>query len=260
MKVEIHILTHDDEQMLEWALRHYRTFAQGIVVHDGGPTPFHSSPSFKIWEKYARGIEDRIFEWKTDGQLNDELAMKLKNECWLGTDADWVICVDADELIYFPKGAEFTLSKYSKIGAAMIKPHGFEMFSEQMPSGDGQIYDEIKMGAPEDKWYAKPVLFSPKMVQESGFGMGAHEADMMLKDGRTFHVGQNWPYASPPTWLLHYKHIGGLERVAARYNATRKRLSDTNVKHGWGNIKDDGMTHALHKRSLILPTLRQVIP
>ncbi len=255
MKVEVHLLAHDGEQMLEWSLRHYLSFAVRVVVHDGGPDGWSSITA----KRY--GAEART--WDTAGQLNDELAMKLKNECWLGTDADWVVCADADELLFFPKGAEHTLAKYSKIGAAMIKPHGFEMFSENWyePSQHaGQIYDHIKHGAPEDLWYAKPVLFNPRVVAESGFGIGAHEAEIMLKDGRTFRVGRNWPYATPPVWLLHYKHIGGLDRIAARYDATRARLAEVNVKNRWGNVLQTGMEHALHKRSLIMPTLQQVIP
>lgn len=247
MKVEVHILTHDAEPMTQWALRHYRTFASRIILHDGGP-------SFTLESK--SGVEVR--RWDTAGKLNDEMAMELKNTCWLGTDADWVICVDADELIYFPGGAEKTLATYSRLGAAVIKPHGFEMFSEALPAGPGQIYDEVRQGASDDKWYAKPVLFSPKLVAESGFGIGAHESRPVLRSGRSVYVGASWPKANPPAYLLHFHQIGPLEHVAARYDATRLRLARVNEIHGWGNFKP-GVVHAQEKRDLITPRLQQVV-
>lgn len=256
MKLEVHLLTHDDEQMIEWALRHWVKLGAKVIVHDGGP-------SFKSGFVAGAYPNTSWIEWDTAGELNDELARKLKNECWRGTDADWVAVVDADELLHFPNGAEETLSVYDKCGAAVIRPSGFEMYSEHWcePSAlpGVQLIDFVKHGSPDDKWYAKPILFSPKLVVESGFGIGAHESDPMLKDGRSFHVGPDWPKANPPTYLLHFKSIfGGLQRIAARYDATRQRLSLCNVRNGWGNFAP-GMTHAKEKRDLLLPHVRRVV-
>lgn len=228
-------------------MRHYYGIGAKVIVHDGGP----------IGMGLIIGAENR--RWDTKGQLNDELAMKLKNECWRGTDADWVIVADADEILYFPEGAEKTLETYTKRGAAMIKPLGYEMFSDALPTGRGEIYDEIKMGARDDKWYAKPILFTPHKIIESGFGIGAHEATPVLKSGRSIHVGLDWPQATPHCLLLHYHQIGGLQRIAERYDATRKRLSRINEKQLWGNFKP-GLEHAQEKRDYILPLLEQVIP
>lgn len=253
MKLEVHVLTHDDEQMLVWALRHYLAIGARVVVHDGGPRGL-SSEIAKVMGAEAR-------PWDTAGQLNDSLARHLKNTCWEGTDADWVACMDADELLYFPIGMEVTLRAYDKMGAAVPKPGGFEMLSDEWfdPRDHAdQIYDHVKDGAPDDHWYAKPVLFSPARVADSGFGIGAHESEPVLHGGRTLRVGRDWPKANPPCWLLHFHQIGGLERIAKRYDETRKRLSGVNVKNGWGNF-DTGLVHAQAKRDLILPKLTRVI-
>lgn len=250
MNVEVHILSHDGEIMIGWALRHYRTFSDSVIVHDGGPDGFSSSR--------ASLFGAASVPWDTKGCLNDALAMDLKNKCWQGTTADWVICVDADELVYFPGGAEKTLSLYEGLGAAVIKPLGFEMFTDSLPEGTGQIYDYVKEGARDDEWYAKPVLFSPKRVAYAGFGIGAHESVPVLHDGRSLRVDRNWPQANPPTYLLHFHQIGPIEHVAARYDETRKRLSPINEKNGWGNFKS-GRDHAQEKRDRILPNLETVV-
>lgn len=254
MKLEIHLLTHDDEQMFAWAMRHWAALGAYVVVHDGGPKQVCSSvmaPGFKC------------VPWDTGGQLNDDLAAKLKNSCWKGTTADWVAVVDADELLYFPEGAEQTLERLEARGAAIARPHGFEMFAESYPEPSehpgAQITDFVKDGAPDDKWYAKPILFSPRRVATTGFGIGAHESDPVFVGGQRFHVGADWPFAEPPIYLLHFKSIfGGLERIAERYDATRKRLAAVNVRHGWGNLKP-GAVHAQEKRDLLLPHVRWVI-
>lgn len=254
MQLEVHILSHDGEEMLEWALRHYSVVASKVFVHDGGPKGTQSA----LCAEYGAEVRP----WDTAGQLNDELARHLKNECWRGTTADWVACVDADELVYFPKGGS-ELDDYERLGASVARPHGFEMFSDYwFEPGlypEAQIYDLVHFGAPEDKWYSKPVLFSPKRVADSGFGIGAHESVPVLKNGRRLKVDRQWLQANPPYFLLHFHQIGPIERVAERYDATRRRLSALNVQRNWGNFKP-GAVHAQEKRDLILPNLRRVIP
>ncbi len=255
MKIEVHILTHDDEQMFAWSLRHYLQFADQIVVHDGGPKGVCGGCD----EATLSNV--RVQPWDTAGELNDQLARDLKNSCWQGTDADVVIVVDADELIWAPDVRAVLEAKLNG-GAAILRPHGFEMFSDSWwdPSlfPSQQITELVKSGAPDDQWYAKPVVFSPKVVLDSGFGIGAHESDPVLRDGRRFHVGRDWPCCDGLA-LLHFKSIfGGLERIAARYDATRNRLALCNVRNGWGNFKD-GIVHAQEKRDLLLPHVRRVV-
>jgi len=250
MNVDVHILAFNEAEILNYALRHYATFARSITIHDGGST----DNTADVAAKYGAFI----LPWDTKGEVNDLLYKERKNGCWKGTNADWVICADADELIYFPSGHEATLLSYEKSGAAVIKARGFEMFSDVYPTHDGQIYEQINMGAPDDFWYGKPLLFSPKRVIESGFGVGSHESEPQLADGRWVNVNRNWPKADPETYLLHYHQIGPIERIAARYDGVRSRMAQVQRDNNWGNMKD-GMIHAQEKRDYIIPKLRRVV-
>jgi glycosyltransferase involved in cell wall biosynthesis len=249
MKTDVHLLCFNEAEILPYTLRHYRTFADRIIVHDG----FSTDRSRDIAASFGAEVAD----WDTGGKLNDKLAMELKNTCWLGTTADWVICADADELIYFPEGAEKTLREYDEFEVSLVKPHGWEMCSDVFPTGDGQLYDYVKMGAKEERWYSKPILFSPKRVASVQFSPGAHQVKARYHDGKLIPHPVNYSY--PATYLLHCKHLGPVERIAARYDAVRKRLAPVNEKHRWGNF-EPGLKHAQDKRDAILPRLEQVIP
>jgi hypothetical protein len=184
------------------------------------------------------------------------LNKEIKQTCWHDSDSDWSIIVDADELIYFPAGAECSLSSYAQQSLPVAKPYGYEMHSDALPGGSGQIYDEIKNGARDDKWYAKPVLINVGLVKQIEFSTGAHTCTGILKSGGRF-ANPQLP-VSPPCYLLHFHHIGGLDRIAAKYDATKARYSELNKRHNWG-WQGDGMVHAKDKRTAILASLERVV-
>ncbi len=251
MKVTVHILTFNEEVMLPYTLRHYKTFCNRMVVHDA----FSTDRTREI--AIAAGAE--VVDWDTGGKFNDGKAMELKNTCWKGSDADLVIVVDADELIYLPSGAEATLPAYLSLASGVVKPFGYEMFSEVLPVGDGQIYEEIKYGAPDNAWYSKPVLFNPKLVASIDYGPGAHWGTMTLKNGRQVVVNSKTAPTSPACYLLHFHQIGPAERLAERYDAALARQSEANLKNGWGN-RAPGAKHVQEKRDFIKKDLQRIIP
>ena len=250
MKVEAHVLRYGDDWIVPYMVRHYLSYADKLVIHDAG--------GGRSLEMEATDPRVCVLPWDCN-EVNDLKYAELRNSCWKGTDADWVIVADLDEFIYFPEGAAQSLGAYTRMGAAVIRPHGFEMFSETYPTTEGQIYDEIKQGAPDDKWYAKPILFSPKLVSETRLGLGSHESDPILHDERRFHVGPKWPFARPPCWLLHFHHVGPKEDIAAKFDATHARMCEMNVKMHWGNL-EPGIKHVTDKRAGIVPFLSQIIP
>jgi hypothetical protein len=115
----------------------------------------------------------------------------------------------------------------------------------------------VKNGAREERWYSKPVLFSPRRVESVEYSCGAHTCTFRLRGQKDI---QSNPTTSniPPTYLLHFHQLGGIERIAARYDATLARLSQINRQHRWGNL-EPGLKHALAKREALLQRLERVI-
>lgn len=246
-KIEVHIVCYNEELILPYALRHYKTFASRIIVHDGGSTDRSKS----ICEELSAEVK----HWETGGQINDELLRILKETCWLKSDAEWVIVVDADEIVYFPNGIENTLAQHAKMKTPVVKCRGFEMESGFLPTTDGQIYEEINHGAPDDRWYSKPCLIQRRLLRSIHFAHGAHECDAELLNRARFRprVAQ-----MPHCFLLHYKHIGSVERVGKRYDGNKSRFSEVNKRHGFG-WHGEGIVHARQKRNAIMAKRMKVL-
>ncbi len=247
-KVEVHLVAYNEEDIIPYALRHYKTFASRIIVHDAGSTDRTKA----ICEEYGAEVQD----WDTKGEINDELLRILKETCWNGTTADWVIMVDADELIYFPAGVERSLRLYDLAKLAVITCKGFEMESPVFPTTKGQIYEEVNYGASDDRWYGKPALLRPKLIKSIHYVHGAHGCEVTLTNGRKI---KNPP--APNTnqaYLLHYKHLGSVERIGDRYDGNKSRFSEVNKKHGFG-WHGLGIVHSKAKRQAILSKRRKIL-
>jgi len=248
MKIHAHIIARDDATIFPYTARHYTGFCDRVVLHDFSST----DGTLDIAKQF--GVE--VVNEGNPEKFDDRDNTRVKNECWLGTDADWVMVVDADELIYFPCGVQNTLDAYIRQGVAVAKPHGFEMLHTAWPTTTGQIYDEVKYGARLVD-YDKPVLFTPRLVEKIQFSEGAHVCNgILLKNGN--RTPTPTAYTEPPADLLHFHHVGPIEWIASRYDIRTARHSEANTRNHWGNQKP-GMEHALEKRSLIMSRLERVV-
>ena len=255
--IDVTIVGFNEEDILPFTFRHYCQFARRIRYWDA----FSTDRSREIAKSY--GVE--IFDWSTDG-LNDMSSKILKSNDWKYPNevdrADWHITADSDELIFFPEGVENTLANYDARQIPFVRTRGFEMLSDTMPDTTGQIYDQIYMGGVDDRWYGKPSLFAPKRLLNVDYEVGAHACTFTKINGYSEKITGGGPIPTPatepPTYLLHYHHIGGVDRIARRYDATRQRLSKLNVNNRWGNF-DPGIVHAQDKRKAIMSTLKRVV-
>lgn len=251
IRISAHLLAYNEQKIIPYSVRHFRTFCHSVTVHDLG--------SQDQTRELAIKEGATIRQWNCENKTNDPLNSAIKNSCWLNDDTDWVICADADELWYFPEGVESTLNEYEKQQLAIVKPHGFEMTSETFPTTKGQIYEEVKWGARDDHWYGKPTMFSKKRVAATNIGMGAHEVSIVLKDGHQILVRQGSKQSAPPCFLTHMHHLGSIEEIGAGYDGIIKRHGEMNKKMGWG-IQANPLQHAKDKRAYIMSRLEKVIP
>lgn len=191
MKVDVYSVMHNEEIIAPYWLRHYETFADRIFIWDDDSTDstreiLAASPkvTFLPVEKY--GDDDDYWITSLFPQY-EKISRGV---------ADWVMIADADEFIYHPNMIE-ALSKAKEQGSQIIGCQGFTMVSDGLPTTSGQIYDEIKMGLP-DQLESKWTIHVPNIFVR--YGRGRH-----VKPHRKMG---NVLDSETGIKLLHYRYLG----------------------------------------------------
>lgn len=216
MTIDVFATCYNEEIILPYFLRHYKKFARNITIYDNMST----DNSVNIMNEY--GVN--VIPFDTNNRFEESVLMSIRNTCWKGSDADWVIVCDADELIYH----ENIVEVLSNINANHIITEGYEMMSEELPTTNGQIYEELKIGYFKID-YSKPCLFKPSEIIDINFGAGSHTATPTGNNLITIR--------DSGIKLLHYKYLNR-DVLIRKYNHYKVRQSDDMKRKGWGNYQE----------------------
>jgi glycosyltransferase involved in cell wall biosynthesis len=208
MKIEAHLVHWQEKDILPYVVRHYRSFCDEIIIHDN-----HSKDGSA---EMAKELGCTVIPFGSDF-FDDGINRDLKNECWKGSTADFVIVADFDEILM--KRAETNWDN-GGVAPSIFRTIGWQVMSDEWPAC---WLHEITNGFRFDN-YSKNIVFNPQRINEINYGPGAHECSP---------VG-DVVWSNESLYVLHYKHIGGVQRTIDRYRVLQKRLSRNNRKNGWG--------------------------
>lgn len=211
MVVEAHIIAWNESETIHLTIKHYQKFCSKIIIYDN----FSDDNTREIAE--AIGCEVKLFGVK--GVLSDVEYTKIKNNCWKGSTADWVIVCDADEILDFRLPTDQTCT--------ILKTFGWNVFHEDVPR---ETWLEIKTGF-HDPNYSKYVCFRPSKIKEINYVHGCHVAKP---------IG-NVIFSEIIIPLFHYRNVGGPDRLIKRHAMYRPRMSQHNLKWNMGGhyLHDD---------------------
>lgn len=219
MKIHAYFFCKNEELILPYLLKHYGEFCEKITFFDNEST----DRSREIIEAFTE-CETEIITNSTEGVLRDDIHLHLKNNCWKGVDADYVIVADADEFLYNENLVEFLTENPHDV----YYPTGYNMISAHFPEDyEKPLIDQVTLGSFEPN-YSKSVIFNPKTVQEINFTPGAHFSHPTGVNGKPLQI-----YRGTVLKLLHYKNLGFEYRYEknSRYGAM---LSEENKRYGYG--------------------------
>jgi hypothetical protein len=213
MRIELYFICWQESEILPLVIKHYQKFVDRTVMYDN-----HSTDNSREIAD-SMGCEVRLFG--EPGQLNDQHYLDVKNHCWKGSTADYVIVCDCDEILLpgIPVNSS-PLQYYKDQGVTVLKTQGWQIISNEMPVND---ITEITNGWAFDN-YSKSIVFDPQAIKEIQFNPGAH---------KIAPVG-NVVYSDDPLYLLHYRQLGGVDRLINRYRAYQGRRSNHNKRTGHG--------------------------
>lgn len=211
INVEAFIIAWNEADTIRLTIEYYKSFCSYIAVYDNYSTDGT--------DEIAKSLGCEVKKFGIQEELNDKEYVKVKNKCWKGSEADYVIVCDSDEIIYHPYLFD-VLQREKERGTTIFKTKGINIYSERMPD---KSFLELTNGVPDES-YSKTAIFSPKL-KEIWFEYGCHRSDPRGK----------LIWNESEVYLLHYRNIGGVERLIDRHNQYRERMGEFNKRFNLGH-------------------------
>lgn len=207
--ITIYTIAYNEEVLIKFMIDHYRSRFPDckIVVYDNMST----DNTVKI----ALANKCSVIPYYSNKQIQDQILLEIKNNCWKTATTNWVLVCDVDELLNIN---EKELKHEELLGTTIIKSQAFNMINME----DNFDLANIRHGVP-CPLYDKKLIFNKKFIVEINYDIGCHVCNPIGKV-----VESNKTYQ-----LYHYKYINiryHIERVALFYS----RLSKFNLKHKIG--------------------------
>ena len=225
-KIHLYSICYNEQVMLPHFIDHYSSFCDKLFIYDN----FSTDLSPDICKNNAK-VEFLNFE--TGGEIRDDVYLTIKNNVWKRSrgEADFVIVCDVDEFLYHNNLIE-EINELIKNNVTLVKPQGYNMVSELLPTKENNIIVDFKMGVRSES-FDKVIIFNPNKIDEINYQAGSHKC---------FPVG-SIKYSSTIFKLLHYKYLN-LEYLLARYDMFATRLSKFN------KINKLGIHYSFSKRKI----------
>lgn len=215
MRIEAFLLCYNETDIMRLVVKHYQSFCDKITIYDN-----HSTDGSA---ELAKSLGCEVIPFG-DQFFNDQHNMDVKNSCWKGSLADWVIVADFDE-VFFSGSMDYrersVLQDLKDKAVTIVNTIGWQIMSDSMPKED---LLEVTNGY-EFSNYGKSICFNPQAITEMNYNPGAHRIDPRGD------VATDLMYSM---YVLHYKHIGGVQRTIDRYKVYQKRMSKYNRSKGHG--------------------------
>jgi Glycosyl transferase family 2 len=211
MKIEVHSLLHNEAPLVPYFVQHYCQFADIY---------FYESDSTDGSPQIAKILGAHVIPFETGNEINELTFLKMKNNCWKKSKADWVIIVDTDEFVYHHDIVN--ILKNTKYTA--FHPKEYRMIADTFPTCHGQIYDEVKYGVPGLPGYNKINIFRPDQITDMNYDAGCHSCSPQ----GNVHVCEETDIIT-----MHFRDLGIKYRIA-RNAYIDSRRTQINKERGWG--------------------------
>jgi glycosyltransferase involved in cell wall biosynthesis len=219
MIIHLYACCYNEQDLLPYFLRYYQDIADKIIVYDNHST----DESINILKAHPK-VTFRYYD--SNNELNDFTMLDIYNQSYKESRgvADWVICVDIDEIIVSPKSdLRNALSEMFLNGVMIPRVRGFQMVNETFIKADKQIWELFKTGV-RDPLYDKASIFRPEI--EINYLPGRHLAEPICEK----YLLSSFDELA----LLHYKFFGR-QRFINRSLMIADRNSEINRKNNFGN-------------------------
>ena len=223
MTIVVLSMWHNEETIAPFFLSHY-AYADKIHLIIGGDTTDNTR---EICARYPN-VEIDAFDMP-GGLLNDALKIRKINDMASNLDCDWIMAVDADELL-FPANGESASAILARQSANLLYAQMWQVYRHEtegeLNPGLPAIYQR-RHGDPDitthpNSDYVKPIIVRPEVKIEWGPGCHLYRANGKIRVSADSFLGAHWQMADVNM------------AIDRRVQGRRKRFSEENLRMGWG--------------------------
>ncbi len=222
MTIRVISTCFNEVSLLPFYLRHYKSFADEIVIYDHDS--YDGSRSL-----IAGCNKAQLKEWPFGPGMDDDGMMKLWNMALKEAKEDgidWVIVPDIDEFIWCDK-IRSELEKEDSNFTKVITAEGWNMVGDGIPEDRGrQIWQDNYMGV-QEHIYSKPIIVKPDMDYE--WVPGRHN---FVEVGKGLFLNRKFK-------LLHYRFLGA-SYTQSRTGKNYSRIALHRNEGWWGAMAMEG--------------------
>lgn len=165
LKVTIFLPCYNEAHLIPHTVSHYRRMIPScdFVVFDNGSSDESRS--------VARKLGCEVSDFDTNGIIDEFKLRDLKNNCWRGSNDDWVVVCDMDEWLCADEDA---LIREDKAGNTMLRTIGFDIVDNSSKVDISDIDPQSSSRAIRNRYMDKVVCFKPTKINEMNYDVGAH--------------------------------------------------------------------------------------
>ena len=218
--IYLFVISYNESFILPHLLKHYH-YVTKIFIYDN----CSNDNTVDIALKDPR-CEIIYFSSK----FTDDINQEIKNNCWkkYRSECDYCIVCDSDEFLFHSKDIYklLELNKKKHILYSYMGIIGINMVSDSTVYDESIfLYEQITKGY-LNKMYDKNIIFCPLLINEINYTPGSHHC---------YPKGFSNKYIiGPKSILLHFKFIGGLDRLKLRQIDYSNRMSKNNIMKSQG--------------------------
>ena len=213
LRIRVSAVCKNEAKLLPFFIEYYSRFAD-VEIYDGRSTDGS--------DVIARSMGAKVHQVDEGSQMNHDILMPLRNNCWKAGrwDYDWQIVCDVDEFLYHPQLLK-KLEEYSQQGVTIPRIAGYDMITETFPARGKLITDQVRLGVRDERWLDKLIIFNPQKV-DINYEMGCHTAKP---------TGQVKYSEEKELKMLHHRWLS-LDYVREKAAYNNSRLSDADIDKG----------------------------
>ncbi len=182
LKIELYTCGYNEAFQLQFAIDYWK-----LLITDESElhvTYFDNMSTDDTLELLSKYDWITVKQFDTGGEMNEQVLTAIRNSCYKGSNADFCMVVDVDE-VFYSKDIVGELKKLKEQGVGAVACDWYALCGDNVPTYKEGVLLHQQIGKAYKQYinhregfsdYGKIQLFNPKMAIDMHYSMGMHYA------------------------------------------------------------------------------------